>query len=240
MVVQSPRVLLLDIETSPNLGYFWRLFDENIAIEQIVKPSRTICWGAKWLGEREFLYADERGGKKKMFRAVHKLLSECDGVIHFNGDHFDLPKLNGEFVLHRIPPVPPLTSLDLCKTVKGLGYASGKLAFVAPYLKIGEKIKHGGFPLWRGCMEGDKGCWSRMETYNKGDVTLLDPFYMLLRPYMKSHPRLYDAGCPRCGCEKTKGPIRYRKTAVYRFPLYQCASCKGWYQGKRQSLRLAA
>lgn len=235
-----PKILLLDIETSPALGYFWRCYDENIGVDQIVEPSRTICWGAKWLGESGVMYADERKGKRRMFLAIHALLSECDAAVSFNGDHFDLPKLNGEFVLHRIPPVPPITSIDLYKTVKSLGYMSGKLAFVAPYLKVGEKIKHEGFPLWRGCMEGDSACWSRMKTYNKGDVTLLDPFYRRLRPYMRQHPRLYETGCPVCGSEKKKGQTKFRKTSTYRFPIDQCASCDHWYQGKRQSLSRAA
>ena len=62
----KPRLLLLDIETSPAIVYCWRLHDENIGIDQIISPGRTICWGAKWYGERPMYYADERGGAKKM------------------------------------------------------------------------------------------------------------------------------------------------------------------------------
>lgn len=235
-----PRILLLDIETSPAIAYVWRLFDENIGIDQLIQPSRVICWGAKWIGESRFLYADERSGQKKMFEGIHSLLSACDAVITYNGNSFDIPKLNGAFVEHGLPPLPPLTSIDLYQTVKQFGFQSNKLAYVAPFLKIGQKVKNEGFPLWAACMKGDKEAWKRMKHYNEGDVRLLQGLYKAVRPHMKNHPRLYESGCPDCGETATTGETKYRKTTAYRFPYLQCASCHGWYKGKRQSLRSAA
>ena len=238
----APRLLLLDVETSPAIVYAWGLHDQNISVDQIIEPSRTICWGAKWLNHGSVMYADERKGARKMFLGIHALLSECDAVVSFNGDHFDLQKLDGEFVFHRIPPPPPITSIDLYKTVRALGYISGKLAFVAPYLKIGQKIKNEGFPLWRGCMNGDAECWKRMQTYNKGDVRLLQNFYLLLRPYIRNHPRL---GAPKIGtprfecrhCGECNGPRQsrgYRNTLVFRIQRIQCLKCGGWGDGQKE------
>jgi len=36
------KLLFLDIETSPNIGYFLGLFDQNISIEQVAKPGETL------------------------------------------------------------------------------------------------------------------------------------------------------------------------------------------------------
>ena len=81
----TPKILLLDIETAPGIAYVWSLFDDTVTIDRLIEPGRTICWGAQWLGEKKFLYADERGGAELMHREIHKLLSSCDAVVTYNG-----------------------------------------------------------------------------------------------------------------------------------------------------------
>ena len=228
-----PRLLLIDVETSPAIAYVWRLFDETIGVDQIIQPGRIICWGAKWLGKSKVLYADERSGAKKMFEGIHALMSEADAIITYNGDHFDLQKLDGAFVEHGLPPTPPHTSIDLYKTVKLLGFQSNKLAFIAPFLKIGQKIKHEGFPLWKACMAGDKAAWKRMRRYNAGDVQLLQGLYGLLRPHIRNHPYLGGAAgaCP--ACQSTRCQSRgVRRTRASVFQRLQCLDCGSWFTGK--------
>jgi hypothetical protein len=234
----SPRLLLLDIETAPALALVWGLHDQNIGIDQIVKPSRVLCWSAKWHGEKEVHYCDERGGKKKMFLAMRQLMLEADAVVTYNGNHFDLQKLNGEFVFHRIPPAPPITSIDLFKTVKGLGWISGKLAFVGPFLNIGQKVKHEGFSLWSACLNGDQAAWSRMAAYNKQDTQLLEGLYDILRPYIKNHPHLGPprgrSSCPKCRSTRNvkAGKPRYTKNLIIE--RLECTKCGGWFDGQQQ------
>lgn len=226
-----PRILGLDIETAPAIAYVWGLHDQNIGLEQLIQPSRVLCWSAKWFGEKKVMYADERQGAKRMLAGIRELLSDCDAVVGFNSDGFDLQKLNGEFVYHRIPPVPPLTSIDLYKTVRQLGFISGKLAFVGPHLKIGEKIKHEGFALWSACMKGDKQAWKRMEKYNRQDTAMLEDLYEALKPYIKNHPRT-GPGCPVCQSTKTqsRGSRRTRASIIER---RQCLDCGSWHDGTR-------
>ena len=235
-----PRILALDIETSPALVYTFQLRDVTIGIDWIVDPGGILCWSAKWFGEKKIYYADVRGGKRKMLTQIRDLLSESDAVCTYNGNGFDLQKINGELVLQRVNPCPPVTSIDLWQTVNKLGYVSSKLAFLVKQLGIGEKVKNAGAPLWIGCMNRDKESWRNMREYNIGDTTLLESAHEILMPYIRHYPRLYETGCHRCGCTKTTGPTKFRTTSTYRFPLNQCASCKGWYQGKRQSLRSAS
>lgn len=233
------RLLGLDIETAPAIAYVWGLHDQNIGLEQLIQPSRVLCWSAKWFGEKGTKYADERGGTNKMLRGIHDLICEADAVITYNGDHFDLQKLSGEMVYHRLDPLPPVTSIDLFKTVRGLGYISGKLAFVGPHLGIGEKVKHEGFGLWAACLKGDKGAWKRMEAYNRQDTELLEKLYEALRPFIKNHPTLGEpkprkesVSCPVCQSTKTsrRGTRRTKVSVIERI---QCNDCGSWSDGLR-------
>jgi uncharacterized protein YprB with RNaseH-like and TPR domain len=233
------KLLGLDIETAPAIAYVWRLHDENIGLDQLIQPSRVLCWSAKWFGEKGTMYADERKGAKKMLQGIRELLAEADAVVTYNGDSFDLAKLNGEFVYHRIDPAPPVASIDLFKTVRNLGYISGKLAFVGPHLKIGEKIKNEGFALWASCMKGDKEAWRKMEKYNRQDTAMLEGLYEVLRPYIKNHPHMggpkqtrAPITCPVCQSEKTvlRGTRRTKVSVIARV---QCLSCGSWSDGPR-------
>lgn len=61
--MSSPlRLLMLDIETSPNLAAVWGLFNVNIGINQIIKPGGTLCWAAKWYGEKEIMFSSVLDG----------------------------------------------------------------------------------------------------------------------------------------------------------------------------------
>jgi hypothetical protein len=163
-----------------------------------------IMWAAKWHGARRIYQMDERGGTKEMFEGIAHLISEADMVVTYNGDSFDLPWINGGVVQHGLPPLPPVASLDLYKTVKKLRYQSSKLAYVAPLLQIGEKVKNAGWELWAKVAAGDEKAWKEMARYNRGDVKLLDDGYNRLRPYVKNHPRLHPkqkgvVTCSVCG-----------------------------------------
>ena len=232
-----PKLLLLDVETAPAIAYIWRLHDENIGLEQLIEPGRIICWGAKWLGERKVHYADERSGKRKMFGGIHSLMSEAEALVTYNGNCFDIPKLDGAFVEYGFDPPPPVASIDLYQTVKRLSYQSGKLAFVGPFLKIGAKVKNEGFSLWRSCLEGDKKAWERMRRYNQQDVRLLDGLYMKLRPYIRNHPYIAatTGRCPACQSDKaeSRGIRKTKRMAIQRL---KCGNCGYWYDGNRQRL----
>ena len=48
---EKMKILLLDIETAPNIVHSWGLWQQNIGLPQIVKSGYTICWSAKWYKE---------------------------------------------------------------------------------------------------------------------------------------------------------------------------------------------
>lgn len=233
----NPKILLLDIETAPATAYVWRLFDENIGLDQLITPSRMLCWAAKWY-RGEWHIADERGNRLAMLKALHALLTEADAVVTYNGEKFDLPKINGEFVAAGLDPVPPVPSIDLYKTAKMLGYQSNKLLYVAKHLGIGEKIDTEGFKLWANVMAGSDAAWTKMLRYNKQDVALLERLYTKLRPYIKSHPALHSSrgqtNCRVCGGKKVQRRGN-RRTKSFNIERLNCQGCGSWFDGRRSA-----
>lgn len=243
-IKNKAKILLLDIETKPILAYVWRLWDQNIALNQIVSPGGTICVGAKWLGSKEDIFFSEwEDGQQAMIEGMHALISEADAVVSYNGDKFDVPKLTGEFVRAGLKPPPPITSIDVFKTVRQLGFDSGKLDFVGPLLQLGRKIKHEGFTLWVKTMEGDPQAQKRMKRYCIQDVRLLERVYLKLRPYIKNHPHMASliegkAAGEECGaCGSTRVQKRgYRRTKHFSIQRLQCQDCGSWSTGTRKKI----
>lgn len=233
--MSSPlRLLMLDIETSPNLAAVWGLFNVNIGINQIIKPGGTLCWAAKWYGEKEIMFSSVLDGQKKMVRGVHKLLSECDAVCHYNGARFDIPTLNKEFLLLDMPPPAPYKQIDLLRTARSrFKLASNKLDYVAGQLGLGSKKAHKGFELWLECMAKDEKAWRTMKAYNKQDVVLLERVYERLLPWITAHPNIsaYNGSpcCPNCGSEKAQAR-GFAISKTLRYQRYQCKGCGAWHR----------
>lgn len=227
------KVLLLDIETAPNIAYVWRLFKENISLKQLKESSYVMCWSAKWLDGEEVMYDSEHdSGMRAMLVRIHSLLDEADVVVHYNGASFDIPTLNKEFVLHHLGPPSPYKQVDLINTVRDkFRFVSNKMDYVCRYLGIGEK-KETDFTLWVDCMDGKREAWRRMAEYNIHDVRLLEALYYRLRPWIRNHPNiaLYSEArqcCPNCGELKIQ-KRGFAYTTVGKFQRYWCPHCGNW------------
>ncbi len=234
------KILTLDIETSPAQAYVWGLFDQNIGLEQLISPSAPICVAAKWLGDSQVLFfSDWEDGHDVMIAAIHGLISEADAVVGYNSDRFDLAKLKGEFLLAGLPPVPPVTSIDLYKTIKKLGFQSGKLAYIGPFLKIGRKVKNEGFSLWKKVLAGDASAQGRMKKYCVGDVRLTEKLYKKIKGFIHNHPNMTDQDLGACGsCGSTKIQKRgIRRTKFFRIQRLQCQDCGSWSDGTRTKVK---
>jgi DNA polymerase elongation subunit (family B) len=232
------KILLLDIETSPNTAHVWGLWQQNVSINQLMESSYVLCYAAKWLNSDEMLFDSVQHSKPKaMLKGIHGLLNEADAVVHYNGTKFDIPTLNKEFLLHRYAPPSPYKQIDLLRVVRSqFRFPSNKLDYVAQRLGLGQKHAHEGHELWVKCMNGDKDAWKRMADYNMQDVVLLEDLYNTLLPWIKNAPNrnLYQdiSGCPTCGSEH----LQKRGTAVSTtgtYQRYQCRDCGSWSQGTK-------
>lgn len=228
----------MDIETTPAEVYAWGLFDQTINICQIIKPSYVLCWAAKWHGKKKIFFEApdiSKTGKvtnyKRMLKAKWELLDEADVVVHYNGKRFDIPHLNREFLLHKMPPPSPFHQVDLLKVVKkNFKFISNKLEYVTRSLGHKGKVPHEGFSLWKKCMHGDKEAWRTMKKYNIGDITELESVYNDLLPWIDNHPNhaLYTddtrPSCPNCnGIHIIKKGIETTRSGKYQ--RFRCSDC---------------
>lgn len=228
------KLLFLDIETAPNLAAVWGMWNQNVSLDQLMKPGYTLCWAAKWHNKPQVMFSSVLDGHKKMVRGIHDLMNEADAICHYNGLKFDIPTLNKEFLLLGMSPPAPSTQIDLLLTArKRFRLASNKLDFVAKQLGLGEKLKHKGFDLWLQCMAKKPPAWKTMEAYNKQDVVLLEKVYERLLPWITSHPNvtLVDGRgeCPSCGSRH----VQRRGVATTRarkYARYHCVDCGTWFR----------
>lgn len=231
----GPRILLVDIETFPNLYYAWRLW-EGRALD-IKKFSSVVCYSAKWLNGKHVTKAlpDFGGNEKRLIQDLWKLVDSADILVAHNGKAFDFGRMNAQFLRFGLNPPSPAQKIDTKRAAKeAFGFDSNSLDNLCQFLGLGEKMETGGYDLWRKCMDNDPKAWARMKKYNAHDVVLLEKLYLKLRPWMPKHPNvtLFDGDCPKCGSFDLQKRGVYRSTTrIYQ--RFQCKSCGGWTRSTR-------
>jgi hypothetical protein len=246
----EPKVLILDIETSPVEAYVWGLYDQNVGLEQIKSEWSVLAFCAKWLGEKGLIYEDTSGRGEKKVRDDHALLANlwdllntADIVVAQNGIKFDIKKINARLIMHGYPPYAPIRVVDTLVAARRIfGFTSNKLAWTSKYLTDAPKSDHRKFPgfeLWIECLKDNPAAWAEMKKYNQRDVVATEQLYFRLRPWITNHPNMgtYKAlnggksSCPKCGSPK----LQKRGTAVTQagqYQRFQCGACAGWSRGK--------
>ena len=201
-----PRVLILDIETSPKTAYVWGLWKQNVSMKQLIQDVYVLNYAAKWLGEDEIiwdaLYRHESVYRKDptddsaVMETMHELLDEADYVIGHNGDNFDLPTLNARFIKHGMQPPSPYQSIDTLKIARRyFKFTSNRLDSLGDFLGVGRKIDTGGFELWREVvLDHNRDSFEHMVDYCIQDVLLLEDVYEKLKPWDKKHPSMVAGG----------------------------------------------
>jgi uncharacterized protein YprB with RNaseH-like and TPR domain len=165
--------------------YTWGLWDQNISIDQIIKSTEMLCFGARWLGEKSTTFMSvHHNGKKAMLEKLHQMMDDADLLVGWNSAAFDHKHINREFLENGMAPPSPTKDLDLMSVTKAnFKFPSNKLDYVAQQLGVGAKVKHSGFKLWLRCMDGEEKAWREMKKYQIQDVTLLVELYDILLPW---------------------------------------------------------
>lgn len=233
------KILLIDLETTPIEAYTWGPKWETNLIE-VIEQSKVLSYSAKWLNGKHWTkgWPDYKGYKKGLLNdkaIVHDiwgLLNQADVVVTQNGKSFDIRVLNTRFLKHKLSPPSPYKVIDpKVEAKRYLRLPSNSLDDICDYFGIGRKIEHEGFGLWLKCMAGDKNAWKRMLRYNRHDVVLMEQVYLLLRPYMKTHPNMAmytnKTVCPRCSSNKgfIRGGFYMNNTTQYQ--CWRCLNCRG-------------
>lgn len=207
----------------------------------IVKPTRTLCWAAKWYGEKKIHFRNEND--PDFIEAIYNMVDEADGIIHYNGKSFDMKHLNRDFLLNAYPPPSSYKNIDLLLTMRqNFKMASNKLEWTSVQLGYDGKVSHRGIQLWFDCMDDDPKAWREMKKYNIQDVVLLEQVYKDLLPWIKNHPNWghYVDGkklvCKNCGSTDIKKDGWERRTVI-SYQRYRCNSCLKPLRGRTAAKR---
>ena len=233
------KTLLLDIEVAPAKAYIWDLKTRYVPINQVEEDGYILCFSAGWLGEDTLqFYSLWDNGEKEMIEFAWEMMDEADAIIHYNGNGYDIPRLNSEFLKYRLGPPSPSHQIDLYQTVsQKFKVLSKSMNHMLKILGLGHKMEHKGMALWTGCMAGLKEDQDTMEAYNIQDVIVMEPFYELLRPWITNAPNLTLWIAPgteqRCRCGSTNLRFKgYKRTSVLSYKQFHCMDC-GAYPRER-------
>lgn len=246
---RNARILLFDIENTPNLAYVWDKYQQDVIKFEREWNLMSVAW--KWYGERTVhvaALADFPATYKRdpnddciLVKILWSLFDKADIVVAHNGRDFDVRKTNARFLKHGCPPPSPYRIVDTkLSASKHFKFNSNSLKDLATYLGLPQKMETGGFGLWFSCMRGDLAAWAKMKKYNRQDVIVLEKVYERLLPWMDSHPNVtlgseVPYACPRCGSrEVERRGWTYMKS--WRAQRFVCRPCGRWSKGPREKL----
>lgn len=246
---QLPKILTIDIETAPIQALVWKIWEENVGLDQVQHDSTILSFGAKWLGDAKLIYMDTGGrGVDKvrddsiLMQPLWDLLNEADIVVAQNGQAFDTKRINARLITYGFRPYSPVRQVDTLLTSKRLfKFTSNKLEWVAQQLTDVKKSKHHkypGFELWLECLKDNPGAWKEMKKYNLLDVIACEKVYLRQLAWNDRHPNVatYDwsklTTCPRCASDKLEAS-GYRTLQAGVYVQYRCGACGAWSRGKK-------
>ncbi len=222
--------LIYDIETSPNIGTFWRPgYNLTITYKDIIKERAIICISYKWEDKKvQHLTWDKNQNDEKMLRKFAEISHEADETVAHNGDRFDIKWIRGRALLYGISMPPDIITIDTCKLARSLfNLNSYKLDYISQYLGVGSKIDTGGLELWHDIiLRQDAKALKKMVAYCDNDVVILEKVYKKMKPYIKSKTRtsLNRTKCPECSGFMEVSKQRVLASGSRRMQL-RCTQC---------------
>jgi hypothetical protein len=250
----GPRILVLDIETSPALMWGYGMFNQNFSLEMIERKPGIIGWASRWKDQPakrcKWYDGPAMDGYIDDLTILWEQLNEATHVLHFNGQRFDMPWTNHEFIKYGIAdgrPPSPYKQIDLMKQIKReVRSHSNKLQFLSTdLLGLEGKIGASALTLWlrmyHAAMANDTVAYEKaradMARYCKRDVNLLPPMMDKYLPWMtgiNSNQYTGDPdGCPNCKA----GPSALQRRGYAQlvgggtYQRYQCQKCGTWSRG---------
>lgn len=204
--------LFYDIETSPNIGFFWQSgYKLNIPPENIIKERAIICICWKWEGQKVVHSVEwQEGCDIAALSAFMAVALEADEIVGHNGDNFDEKWIRTRCLIHGIICPPKFTSLDTLKKARThFRFNSNKLDYLGQLL-LGKGKESVSWSDWVAIvLKNDRDALDKMVAYCKVDVEVLEGVFHKLQPYVTSNSHAGAAtghgrySCPACGCEET-------------------------------------
>src|ERR1017187_3543268 len=110
----APKVLFLDIETAPLLGWTWGRWEQNVIDVKTQFYMLSFAW--KWRGSKRTeclalpdygsAYTKDKENDKLLVMSLWSLLDNADVVIAHHAA-FDIKKTTARFLFHKLRPPSP-------------------------------------------------------------------------------------------------------------------------------------
>lgn len=231
------RILLLDLEISPNVGRFY----DSPWEARIIKTEQyqyLLSFSYKWLGKKSiYTYAlpdfpnweEDRTDDSALVTKLWEVMNQADALCAHNLKKFDAKKANTRFLVNHLRPLKQVPMIDTLVIARSkFGFIGNSLNDLCKQLKIGKKLDKTHSDLWEDCLEGDVKAWRHLKEYNRHDIVLLEALYMRLAPWIQPFPRLrVDNGkCPQCGSTalKKNGMKYYKNASAQRYACLDCGN----------------
>lgn len=245
------KILILDIETTPNLAYVWQFFKATVGAKQVLEHTEIMSYSYKWLGDSNIYYYDtQETSEANILGPLMEALDEADIVVAHNGNRFDLPTIQGRAMVAGFSPPSPYKTVDTRLVAKyEFNFPSNSLEYLTKVLGVSQKGGHKNFPgfeLWSECIKGNPAAWAEMKEYNIQDIISLEEIYLKMRPWMRRHPNVgvFNETSTACSCPKCNSTnIQWRgyaHTNVGRYHRFQCNDCGGWGRTRTSILEKGA
>lgn len=215
----NPKILLFDIETSPNLAYVWGLGKQYVGYTQLAKEKKITCICYKWLGKDKIyslkmdmskhdLMSYDDDSDKEMINNFIEVYNSADNAIGHNALKFDKGTIRARLIKHGCKDLYPIILDDTYLQSTPIYFNCHKLDYLSRYFELGRKADHP-YDLWTDIMQGSNKALNDTVRYCKQDVILLEKVYNKLAPYIKlKFNRSIHAEdpniCPSCGSNNLK------------------------------------
>jgi len=247
---EAPKILLFDIETSHIKANLYHTGKQVVRHSFITDDFFMLSWAGKWLYGKESFGAavtprEARArNDKRIAGELHKVIQQAHYIITYNGDKFDIKKINWRFLMHNFKPANQYLSIDLYRRMKDV-FSPASLAMDYVCKELGYNGKHHtDGELWDEVEAGDQEAINRMYEYNVNDVWMMEDLYPRVRGWFKTHPNFAafleyyqvveekkdkeDYLCPRCikgVIHKTRFRLKYQTPAGHLYGVASCPHC---------------
>ena len=245
--MSQPRILIADIERVPAWTKSLPIWDLKSLKYKYLTPAdieswgRTICLAYKWLDSPKihFLAEWQEGGRSAFLERTRDLLTDADLIVGHNMQDFDLPHLEGEFILENLGRPAPTKVFDTLKVMRKHGnLENNQLDTLDKRFGFSGKSDKYRIDVAMAAVNGDVKAQRKLELYNRGDIRATQRVYLRLRPWGNVNLGVYfdDSDtvvrCPACTSTKVQ-KRGVQVTGLGRYQRYQCQSCSTWGKGKR-------
>lgn len=230
--------MIWDIETSPNIGLFWRPgYKVSLSHDNIIQERAIICICWKWEGDKSVHHLQwDEGCDRDLCSEFLEIAKTADELIAHNGDKYDVKFFNSRCAFHGLDPAPIWKTVDtLVIARRRFGFNSNRLDYLGKFL-LGEGKLETGFGLWKDILL--KNCpvaMKKMVKYCKQDVVLLEKVWQKIGAYHapKSHAGVAQGlgkwTCAHCGCEDVRvSKTRYTTMGTAQKQM-RCGECHKYY-----------